>query len=323
MKKRGGVERGEILQPGVGDLIHHLPGMMVNLTSRGYNEMVAMQVGDETLETVTHCDCRRGSMAKYEGFGRLRYATRAGNDGNLSWRGEFWREAFSPIILVSGFAIEPSIILLDFPVAISRGISAKRKFVSVVKSWEATVIIICGHLGMMAPKRSMLSPPSGRPRTRGATREHERAAQAANHFKEKIPPEIQADIAKVEQGVWKEVEQGIPEAEFNELAEWIQDPGKTCGRLSLYQRAITYFWAAKCLMARTMMDHKHTEPRAEVQTLLWDIHYNDARLMHRKLDVIANKMGIKFCAPEVALTVKAASRSAGGQAPKLPNSQVP
>jgi len=315
--------RGEILQPGVGDPIHHLPGMTVNRTSQGYNEMVAMQVEDGTLDTVTHCVCRRGSMATYEGFGRLRYTTRAGNDCNSSWKGEFWREAFSPIILVSGLAIEPSSILLDFPVAISRGTPAKGKVASVVKSWEPTVIIICGHLGTMAPKRSMPSPPSGRPRTRRATKEQERAALAAKHFKEKIPPEIQADIAKVEKGVWKEVEQGIPDADFNELADWIQDPGKTCGRLSLYQRAITYFWAAKCLMARAMTDQKRTDPRAEMQNLLWDIHYNDARLMHRKLDVIANKMGINFCAPEVALTVKAASRSAGGQASKLPNSQVP
>jgi len=71
-----------------------------------------------------------------------------------------------------------------------------------------------------------------------------------------------------------------------------------------------------------MVDQKGKEPRPGVPAPLWDLHYNDARLMHKKLDVIANKIGIRFVAPEVALSVKATARSGGGQSPKLPNSQV-
>lgn len=197
--------------------------------------------------------------------------------------------------------------------------SVKGKVVSVENPCEVTAIIIHGHWGMMAPKRSgsrSSTTTSGRPCTRGITREQERAAQSAKHFRHNVPPEIQADIEKAEQGVWAEVEQGIPEADFNELAEWIHDPGKTCGRISLYQRAITYFWVAKCLLAKMMVDQKRKEPRPGVPAPLWDLRFNDARLMHRKLDVIAHKMGIKFVAPEVALSVKAASRAGGGRAPK-------
>jgi len=71
------------------------------------------------------------------------------------------------------------------------------------------------------------------------------------------------------------------------------------------------------------MEQKRRESRAEVPAPLWDLHYNDARLMHRKIDVIANKVGIKFCAPEVALSVKAVPRTAGGQAPQPSSSQIP
>jgi len=180
----------------------------------------------------------------------------------------------------------------------------------------------------MAPKCSaphLSRTASGRLCTRGMTREQEKAAHSAKHFKSTVPPEIQADIAKVEQEVWEEVNQGIPEPEFNDLADWIHDPGKTYGRIGLYQRSISYFWAAKCLLAKMLMDQKQKgkDLRAGVPVPLWDLHFNDARLMHKKLDVIANKLGVKFVAPEVALSAKATARPGEGQTPQQPPAQVP
>jgi len=178
----------------------------------------------------------------------------------------------------------------------------------------------------MAPKRECTSPsPSGqnRPHTRRASKEESRAAQAANYFKTKVPLEIQADIDKVEKLVWEESEQGIPETDFNELANWIKDPGSTYGRLTLYQRAISYFWAAKCISARNAMAQRPSTPKALAPAPLWNHHFNDARLMHKKIDIIAGKLGIQFIAPEAFLLPPACPRAAKVPDPQASNAQVP
>jgi len=183
----------------------------------------------------------------------------------------------------------------------------------------------------MAPKRSaplQSRTASGRRCIREMTREQEKAAHSAKHFKASVPPEIQADIAKVEQEVWDEAHRGIPEPEFDALAEWIHDPGKTYGRIGLYQRSVSYYWAAKCLLGKLLAEQQQKgkagkELKAGVPVPLWDLHYNDARLMHKKLDVIAVKMGIRFVAPEVALATKASARSGEGQSTQPTPGQVP
>lgn len=155
------------------------------------------------------------------------------------------------------------------------------------------------------------------------TKEQEKAVHSAKHYKRCVPPEIQADIAKVEQAVWEDVNQGIPEPKFDDLAGWIHDPGKTYGRIGLYQRAISYYWASKCLLAKLLVDQKQRvkEQWAGVPIPLWDSHYNDSRLMHKKLDVLAYKLGIKFVAPEPTLTAKASARE--GKRPHQASAQVP
>jgi len=175
--------------------------------------------------------------------------------------------------------------------------------------------------GTMTPKRSaphLSGTASGRVCTREMNKEQEKVVHSAKHFKQTVPLEVQADIAKVEQGVWEEVNQGIPEPEFNDLAGWIHDPGKTYGRIGLYQRAISYYWASKCLLAKMLVDQKQKgiEHRAGVPVPLWDLHYNDACLMHKKIDVIATKLGIKFVASEVALSAKATARAGEGKPPQ-------
>lgn len=178
----------------------------------------------------------------------------------------------------------------------------------------------------MAPKRENPSPSSTgqkRPLTRRASNEDGRAARAAHFFKSTTPLEIQADIEKVEQLVWEENKQGIPEEEFKELAEWIQDPGSTYGRMTLYKRAISYFWAAKCIAARTAIAQKASTPKALAPAPLWNHHFNDARLMHKKIDIIAGKLGVQFAAPEASLAPPARPRAAAAPNPQVSHAQVP
>jgi len=178
----------------------------------------------------------------------------------------------------------------------------------------------------MAPKRECPSPSSAgqkRPLTRRASNEDGRAARAAHFFKSTTPLEIQADIEKVEQWVWEENKQGIPEEEFKELAEWIQDPGSTNGRMTLYKRAISYFWAAKCIAARTAIAQKASTPKALAPAPLWNHHFNDARLMHKKIDIIAGKLGVHFAAPEASLAPPARPRAAAAPNPQVSHAQIP
>lgn len=313
---------GEIVLPGAVDPCHHVPGICDHQTNRGHHVSVVILVGERTFVTSTQRRGRQTLMAQYKDIDGLWYVSSVGYDGEEFRRSDFGREMPLAIILVSG-VVAKRILIPPVPlVSGSHEDLVKRKAVCVVNPYVVTAIISHELGGMMAPKRfasRSSTTASGRPCSRVITREQERAAQSAKHFRHHIPPEIQADIAKAEEGVWAEVEQGIPEADFNDLAQWIHDPGKTYGRVALYQRAITYFWAAKCLLAKMMVDKNCKEPRSGVPIPLWDLHYNDARLMHKKLDVIASKMGIKFVAPEVALFVKAASCARDGQDPRPPN----
>ena len=195
--------------------------------------------------------------------------------------------------------------------------------VRAVESWPSPSRFLPAA---MAPKRECPSPsPSiqSRPLTRRASREENRAANAAHYFKSKIPQEIQAEIEKVEQMIWDESKGGIPETEFKDLAEWIHDPGSTYGRLTLYQRAISYFWAAKCIAAKTLIAQKSSTPKALAPAPLWNHHYNETRLMHKKLDIIAGKLGVQFAAPEAVLTPPARPRAAAAPNPQVSHAPVP
>jgi len=181
-------------------------------------------------------------------------------------------------------------------------------------------------LPAMAPKRECPSPPpsgQNRPLTRKASREENRAAQAAHYFKSNFPQEIQAEIEKVEQLIWEENKGGIPEADFKNLAACIHDPGSTYGRVTLYQRAISYFWAAKCIAARSIIAQKPTTPKGLAPAPLWNHHFNETRLMHRKLDLIAGRLGVQFAAPEAVLTPQARPRAAAAPDPQASHAPVP
>jgi len=71
------------------------------------------------------------------------------------------------------------------------------------------------------------------------------------------------------------------------------------------------------------MEQRPRVSKAMAPAPLWNLHFNDSRLLHRKIDLIAMKLGIQFSASEVVLASKAIPRSAGGQDPQPSNSQVP
>jgi len=282
------------------------------------------------LASSIHFFCWWMVMEQYENPGGLRPAWDEKHVGKLictdaSGGDVPWDSALGSSIILSSLCIPWSTRLSGYS-----GYSDIVPSRSENWSYVATPISFCRAYEDMAPKRSaplQSRTASGRLCTREMTREQEKAAHSAKHFKSSVPPEIQADIAKVEQEVWDEANRGIPEQELNDLADWIHDPGKTYGRIGLYQRSISYYWAAKCLLAKLLVEQQQKgkvgkELRAGVPVSLWDLHYNDARLMHKKLDVIAVQMGIRFVAPEVALATKATARSGEGHSTQPP-AQVP
>ena len=268
------------------------------------------ELGD-VIRAATHFECRRKLMDLYANSSGIRLVMEGwyiGKDSRQEGYGGFLCWVVSEVRHST-----------TFPGYSVRRVSGRRT--RWRRSCERVVDRHCLGRGIMAPKRPAPLPSrtaSGRACTRIMTKEQGKAVLSAKHFKQSVAPEIQADIAKLEEGVWEEANRGIPEPEFDDLAGWIHDPGKTFGRLGLYQRAITYYWASKCLLAKLMTDQKQ---RGMVPAPMWDSHYNDSRLMHRKLDVLAYKLGIKFVAPEPALTAKAAARK--GKQPQQASAQVP
>jgi len=309
-------ERGEIPAPRTEYTRLHVTGWQM---AGNHNTMIlglsCRDWGDVNRES-THSGCRQELWGMYEDQSGVRMAIDGGYTGEKSrpeGRGVIMCRAF---LVVSNLTTLPGFAVLSVSgTRIGAGLSC------VSGSCSS-----CQPLGTMAPKRAAphrSRTASGRVCTREMTKEQEKAVHSAKHYRRSVPPEIQADIAKVEQAVWEDVNQGIPEPEFDDLAGWIHDPGKTYGRIGLYQRAISYYWASKCLLAKLLVDQtqRGKEQRAGVPIPLWDSHYNDSRLMHKKLDVLAYKLGIKFVAPEPTLTAKASARK--GKRSHQASAQVP
>jgi len=70
------------------------------------------------------------------------------------------------------------------------------------------------------------------------------------------------------------------------------------------------------------MEQRPKDPKAMALAPLWNLHFNDSRLMHKKIYLIARKIGIQFSAPEAALAPKAIPRSASGLDPQSSKAQV-
>ena len=325
--------RGKIRAPHAVDLRHHVMSRQV---SSNYEEMLLdgdNGVLGDVIRTGNHAVCRKELMELYVVLGGA-WSAMEGWYIDKKPRQEDNGVAWSWVLTVAYRAI-------TYPRYRKLCVSGRRALTTRPGLAVLSIIGSCSGagfscgvgsgssrhpLGTMAPKRAASHPSrtaSGRACTRELTKEQEKAVQSAKHYKRSVPPKIQADIAKVEQTVWEEVNQGIPEPEFDDLAGWIHDPGKTYGRIGLYQRAISYYWASKCLLAKLLVDQeqKGKEQRTGLPIPLWDSHYNDSRLMHKKLDVLAFKMGIKFVAPEPALSAKASARE--GKRTPQDSTQVP
>ena len=325
-KGRGGIRPPSDVPPWF-----HVPGWRAQTICLDHFPVRARFTWNDFWIFDIHCFGWLVVMDQYDPHGALRPAWNKEYDGkfrctDIPWWDVLWVSGVGNCFTSSAYCFLRCIWQTVFPGYCGSGCSRG-------KNWNSVAIpfSLCRACKAMAPKRSapqQSRTASGRPCTRELSREQGKAAHSAKHYKSSVPLEIQADIAKAEQEVWEEANRGIPEQEFNELAEWIHDPGKTYGRIGLYQRSISYFWAAKCLIAKLLVEQKQQgkegkELRAGIPVPLWDHHYNDARLMHRKLDVIASKLGIRFVAPEVALAAKATVRDGEGQSSQPALAQVP
>lgn len=316
MEEMKAQERGEIPAPRAEYNRLHVTGWQTVGNHHTMNLGLSCKDRGDVNRESTHSGCRQELLGMYVYQSGVRIAMDGSYTGEKSrqeGRGVIVRRAF---LVVSNLTTLPGFVVLR--------VSGTR--IGAGPSCVSGSCSSCRFLGTMAPKRSaphLSRTASGRVCTREMTKEQEKAVHSAKHYKRSVPPEIQADIAKVEQAVWEDVNQGIPEPEFDDLAGWIHDPGKTYGRIGLYQRAISYYWASKWLLAKLLVDQKQKvkEQRAGVPIPLWDSHYNDSRLMHKKLDVLAYKLGIKFVAPESTLTAKASARE--GKRPHQVSAQVP
>lgn len=323
-----------------GGLGSHLDSIQVDNMPMNYDGNEGKRMAVDLMVPVTPSMQRWCIWLTYTRAGVLKYTTSRDHNDSMSWVLHFImsylnnsRRRIRSRLVTYAFIMElrelVSILCIKFlllPVGSLYELEEMNNPVSEGNGYGSPIISYSHPSAAMAPKQKPPSPiPTGqrRPQTRRATKEEVRAAHSVKYFKSNFLPEVQADIEKVDQRVWEETKQGIPDAEFNELAEWIHDPGTTYGRMSLYQREISYFWAAKCISARTAMEQRPNVPKALAPAPLWNLHFNDARLMHKKIDLIAGKLGFQFYAPEVALTPSATPRAASGQDPQSSNAQVP
>lgn len=82
--------------------------------------------------------------------------------------------------------------------------------------------------------------------------------------------------------------------EFDSLTEWVQDPGSTRGRMTACDRMLATFWVTKGMLGRVLMERSAKDEGDTEPVRAWKEHNSDCRLMHRKVDVIGSKLGIKF-----------------------------
>jgi len=104
----------------------------------------------------------------------------------------------------------------------------------------------------------------------------------------------------MEDRVWKNVVQAKNDRELDEFKQWVKDPGYTSGRLALYDRALSYYWAAK-QMCGLLLNKKSAKEETEQEPVkMWKPHYRETHMIHIKLDAIAKKLGMPFLSQDTA-----------------------
>lgn len=94
---------------------------------------------------------------------------------------------------------------------------------------------------------SLVDPPT--------TKVQHQIAAMARSYAEDTPKKYQKELQKMEDNLWENATQAREEGQYDDLAKWIQYPGTTSGRLSLYDREVAYYWATKH-MAVSLMNER-------------------------------------------------------------------
>jgi len=140
--------------------------------------------------------------------------------------------------------------------------------------------------------------PVNRKKNQGrATRTQARAQEAGHFFRNRLPSPVREEIESMEKRLWDTI-QDLPADELRgEVEEWVMDPGSTAGRASAYDRMVMLYWVTKNLLAHAIMTNMAKAEGDEEPVRAWKDHNAESRLMHRKIDAIANKLGLTFYDP--------------------------
>lgn len=109
-----------------------------------------------------------------------------------------------------------------------------------------------------------------------------------------MPQSIQDETAEVEKKLWAELEVNQPIGDIETLEDRIQYPGSTRARMAFYDRSVTLFWVMKGLLTWVLENRKKEAGDVE-PVQIWKEHYADARLMLKKIDMIAKNLAFGSC----------------------------
>ena len=90
------------------------------------------------------------------------------------------------------------------------------------------------------------------------------------------------------------MEAGKPVGELVSLKDYIQDPNTTHSLLDMYGRSVFLFWMVKGILGCLLLEKDEKGKGDEVPMHFWKAPHDDTCLMHKKMDIIMNRLGIPF-----------------------------
>ena len=81
---------------------------------------------------------------------------------------------------------------------------------------------------------------------------------------------------------------------FQEFEAWVVDPRNIDGMATDYDKMLMLYWVNKNLLAQSSLSNATKREGDEEHVRVWKEHNVDCLLMHRKIDIIARKIGIQF-----------------------------
>ena len=82
-----------------------------------------------------------------------------------------------------------------------------------------------------------------------------------------------------------------------EVEEWVMYPGTMARRELSYEHLMMVYWFMKNLMAHVTMEGESKRQGDEESVQAWKEHHRECLPMHKKVDLIANNLGLKFDSP--------------------------